>query len=81
MVKCFIILLPFGGSIPPLPTSALTIKTAKIMNEFDYKGHHYKVVNVENSTDCIIIKDGRQTRRVSKAIADHAMENVDKLFK
>lgn len=51
------------------------------MNEFDYKGHHYKVVNVENSTDCIIIKDGRQTRRVSKAIADHAMENVDKLFK
>lgn len=59
----------------------LIIKTAKIMNEFDYKDHHYKVVNVENSTDCIIIKDGRQTRRVSKAIADHAMENVDKLFK
>ena len=81
MVKCFIILLPFGGSIPLLPTSVLTIKTAKIMNEFDYKDHHYKVVNVENSTDCIIIKDGRQTRRVSKAIADHAMENVDKLFK
>lgn len=51
------------------------------MNEFVYKDHHYKVVNVENSTDCIIIKDGRQTRRVSKAIADHAMENVDKLFK
>ena len=51
------------------------------MNEFDYNNHHYKVLKIENSTDCIIIKDGRQTRRVSKAIADHAMENVDKLFK
>lgn len=73
-------LLRFDSAAPD-KCIKLIIKTAKIMNEFDYKGHHYKVVNVENSTDCIIIKDGRQTRRVSKAIADHAMENVDKLFK
>jgi len=49
--------------------------------KFEYNGHSYEVVQVENSTDCLIIRDGRQTRRVGKAIADNAMENVDKLFK
>jgi len=38
------------------------------------------VVKVENSTDCIIIRDGRQTRRVRKEIAQKAVEFVDKLF-
>lgn len=53
------------------------------MNEnynFDYKGHHYQVVKVEMSTDFLIIRDGRQTRRVKKEIADNAIEYVDKLF-
>lgn len=49
-------------------------------NEFDYKGHHYKVVKIENSTDHIIIKDGRWTRRVKQEIAERAIEYVDKLF-
>ena len=48
--------------------------------EFDYQGHRYKVVKVENSTDHLIIRDGRQTRRVKEEIADKAMEYVGKLF-
>lgn len=54
------------------------------MNEnfnFDYNNHHYQVVKVEMSTDCLIIKDGRQTRRVKQEIASNAIEYVDKLFK
>ena len=49
--------------------------------EFEYDGHHYKVVKVENSTDHLIIRDGRQTRRVKEEIADKAMEYVERLFK
>lgn len=49
-------------------------------NEFYYKGHHYKVVQIEGSDDYSIIKDGRFTRRVKKEIAARAAEYVDKLF-
>ena len=49
--------------------------------EFYYKGHHFEVVPIEGSTDHTIIKDGRQSRRVSEGIAKCAMQNVDKLFK
>lgn len=52
-----------------------------MISEFYYGGHHYKVVKVEDSTDHLIIKDGRQTRRVKKEIAEKAVEYVDKLFK
>ena len=48
--------------------------------EFEYNGHHYKVVKVENSTDHLIIRDGRQTRRVKEEIADKAIEFVERLF-
>ena len=51
------------------------------MNEFEYKGHRYKVVPIEGSSDYIIVQDGRRSRRVSKEIADKAMQNIDKLFK
>ena len=50
------------------------------MNDFEYNGHNYKVVPVDNSTDCLIIRDGRQTRRVKQEIASNAIEYVDKLF-
>jgi len=49
-------------------------------DEFMYNDHHYQVVKVENSTDHLIIKDGRQTRRVKQEIASNAIEYVDKLF-
>ena len=49
-------------------------------NEFDYKGHHYKVVQIERSTDHIIIRDGRKTRRVKEEIAQKAIEYVERLF-
>ena len=49
--------------------------------KFEYNGHRYEVVQVENSTDCLIIKDGRQTRRVKEEIAEHAIEYVERLFK
>lgn len=52
-----------------------------MMNDFIFNGHNYKVVKVENSTDHLIIKDGRQTRRVKEEIARNAMTYVDKLFK
>ena len=52
-----------------------------MIKEFHYKGHHFKVVGIENSTDYIIIKDGRKTRRVKEEIAKKAVEYVDKLFK
>lgn len=51
-----------------------------MIKEFNYKGHHFKVVGIENSTDYIIIRDGRQTRRVKEEIAKKAVECVDKLF-
>lgn len=51
------------------------------MNEFEHKGHRYKVVPIEGSTDYTIVQDGRRSRRVSKEIADKAIEYVDKLFK
>lgn len=52
-----------------------------MISEFYFKGHHYKVTPVETSTDYIIIRDGRQTRRVKEEIAQKAVEYVDKLFK
>lgn len=52
-----------------------------MIKEFNYKGHHFKVVPIENNTDeFIIIKDGRKTRRVKREIAARAVEYVDKLF-
>lgn len=49
--------------------------------EFYFKGHHFKVVPIENSTDSNIVKDGKFVRRVSKEIAANAMQNIDRLFK
>jgi hypothetical protein len=52
-----------------------------MVKELAYKGHTYKVVGIENNEDeFIIIKDGRNTRRVKKEIANNAIEYVDKLF-
>lgn len=52
-----------------------------MIREFAYKGHHYKVVGIENNDEeFIIIRDGRNTRRVKKEIAEKAVEFVDKLF-
>lgn len=52
-----------------------------MIKEFAYKGHHFKVVGIENNPDeFIIIRDGRNTRRVKKEIAEKAVEYVDKLF-
>lgn len=52
-----------------------------MIKEFNYKGHHFSVVGIENNPDeFIIIKDGRKTRRVKKEIAQKAIEHVDKLF-
>ena len=52
-----------------------------MIKEFNYKGHHFKVVAIENNDDeFIIIRDGRQTRRGRKEIAQKAVEFVDKLF-
>ena len=51
-----------------------------MIKEFLFNGNHYKVVKVENSTDYLIIKNGRQTRRVKEEIANKAVEYVDKLF-
>ena len=52
-----------------------------MVKKFLYKGHQFELVRVENSTDYLIIRDGRQTRRVKQEIAKNAIENVDKLFK
>ena len=49
--------------------------------EFYYKGHHYKVVPIEGSSDHFIIKDGRKTRRVEGYIAEIPMQYVERLFK
>jgi len=52
-----------------------------MIKEFNYKGHHFKVVGIENNDDeFIIIKDGRKTRRVKREIADKAVEYVERLF-
>lgn len=51
-----------------------------MVKQFNYKGHHYKVVPVENSDEYSIIKDGRTSRRIKKEIAENAMQFVDKLF-
>lgn len=56
------------------------LKREDMVKEFNYKGHHFKVAEIEGSTDCIIIRDGRQTRRVKEEIAQRAVEYVDKLF-
>lgn len=60
---------------------SITFKIENDMSEFYYKGHHYKVVPIEDSTDSNIVKDGKFVRRVSKEIASNAMQNVDRLFK
>ena len=52
-----------------------------MVKNFLYKGHHFELVKIETSTDYLIIRDGRQTRRVKEEIAKNAIENVDKLFK
>ena len=52
-----------------------------MVKKFLYRGHQFELVKVENSTDYLIIRDGRKTRRVKQEIAEKAMENVDKLFK
>lgn len=52
-----------------------------MVKKFLYRGHQFELVRVENSTDYLIIRDGRQTRRVKQEIAEKAIENVDKLFK
>lgn len=49
-------------------------------NKFYYKGHHYQVVPIEGSSDYVIIKDGRESRRVDSNTANMAMQHVDKLF-
>ena len=51
-----------------------------MVKKFLYRGHQFELVQVENSTDYLIIRDGRQTRRVKQEIAEKAIENVDKLF-
>ena len=52
-----------------------------MIKEFAYKGHTYKVVGIENNdNEFIIIRDGRNTRRVKKEVAVKAIEFVDKLF-
>lgn len=52
-----------------------------MVKEFLYNGHHFKVTGIENNPDeFIIIRDGRQTIRVKKEIAEKAIEYVDKLF-
>ena len=52
-----------------------------MVKKFLYRGHQFELVKVENSTDYLVIRDGRQTRRVKQEIAEKAIENVDKLFK
>ena len=52
-----------------------------MITEFLKNGHHYKVVKVENSTDHLVIRDGRQTRRVTEEVAQKATDNVDDIFK
>ena len=52
-----------------------------MIREFPYKGHHFKIVGIENNdNEFIIIRDGRNTRRVKKEVAVKAIEFVDKLF-
>ena len=51
------------------------------MKEFYYKGHHYKVVPIEDNDDYSIIRDGRQTRKVCKEISQNAKMHVDELFR
>ena len=52
-----------------------------MVKKFLYRGHQFELVKIENNTDYLIIRDGRQTRRVKEEIAKNAIENVDKLFK
>lgn len=52
-----------------------------MIKQFFLKGHHYKVVAVEGSTDYLITKDGSQTIRVNQSVAMNAVKNVETLFK
>lgn len=50
--------------------------------EFDFMGHHYVVTPIEGSDDeFIIIRDGRNTRRINAECAKQPMLYVNKLFK
>jgi len=50
--------------------------------EFEYRGHTYKVTPIENNGDeFIIIRDDKQTRRISRDFADAPMMYIEKLFK
>lgn len=52
-----------------------------MITEFYKGGHHFKVIGIENNLDeFIIIRDGRQTKRVKKEIAEKAPEHVEHLF-
>ena len=53
-----------------------------MIKEFNNKGHHFKVIPIENNPEeFIIIKDGRKTKRVKRDIAANAVDHVDELFK
>ena len=57
-------------------------KTMHMNNEFEYRGHLYKVTPIEgNNEEFIIVKDGKQTRRISRDFADAPMMYIEKLFK
>lgn len=52
-----------------------------MITEFYQNGHHFKVIGIENNPDeFIIIRDGRNTRRVKEEIAQKAIEYVERLF-
>ena len=51
-----------------------------MIKEFYLKGHHYKLVPIEGSSDYMFIKDGTKTVRVSKEIAERGQENASIIF-
>ena len=71
---------PFNSALPH-NEQVKRLKQYAMPKEFYYKGHHYKVVPIEGSSDHFIIKDGRKTRRVEGYIAEIPMQYVERLFK
>ena len=65
------------------PHEVLSILNNGIMiTKFAYKGHEFQVVPIEgNDEEFNIVKDGKYARKVTKNIAQQAMQYVDKLFK
>ena len=50
--------------------------------EFEYKGHLYKVTPIEgNNEEFVIIRDGKQTRRISREDIDAPLMHIEGLFK